>query len=112
MRRSTLSASSDWINHPALRRCRISHENQNPGRADGPAALDERARPAAAEKISEIGRQKRYPEREQAVLQCEAARHEINGEPVRDEEPDRIGQRLADDDAPGLRQTENGFVRQ
>ena len=66
------------------------------------ASSNQRARDAAAEEVARIGREERHPEREQALLELEAARHEINGKPVGDEEPHRIRQRLANDDAPRL----------
>ena len=60
--------------------------------ADAPAARDQLARHAAAEEVAEIGREKRHPEAHQALLELEALRHEIDREPVGDEEPHRIGE--------------------
>ena len=63
-------------------------------------------RKPAAKKVTQVGRQEWNPETQRASLQREPFGNQINGEPVRDEEPDRIGQRLAQDDAPGLFQAE------
>ena len=93
-------------------RGRRQHDDDLRAVPDRPSAPDEPARDAAAGEVAEIRRQKRHPERQQAVFESVAARHEIDREPVGDEEPDRIGQRLADDDAPGLRQREKRAVRQ
>src|SRR3712207_2122718 len=60
----------------------------------------------AAEEVAEVGGDERDPEGEEPLLQPDALGDEVDGEPVGDEEPDRVGQSPRRDGAPRLRQTE------
>ena len=75
-------------------------------------ARDQPARKSAAEEVTQIGREERHPEADEALLDLEAARHQVDGEPVGDEEPHGIGEGLREDVAPGLRQPEQHAIRQ
>ena len=70
------------------RRPHRRHEQHHPEAADdrdclsrgphAPAAPDQPARDAPAEEVAEIGREEWYPEADEALLELEAARHEID----------------------------------
>src|SRR5713226_4559433 len=68
-----------------------------------PAALDEIPRRHPAEKIAQIRGDERNPHRDQPALQRDAFGHQINREPIRDKEKDRIGEGSRNNRAPGLR---------
>ena len=74
--------------------------------AERPAAADQIAGNAAAEKIAEVGGEKRNPDGDEAALEGNAFGNEVDGKPVGDEEPDGIGERFRNDGAPGLREPE------
>ena len=76
-----------------------------------PATAYEVAGESPAGEVAEIRRQKRHPETDQRVFQFEALGDEVDGKPVGDKEPDRIGERLAKHDAPCLLTPQQGTPR-
>src|SRR5471030_1089008 len=71
-----------------------------------PAAVDEVARETAAEKVAEVGRQEWNPETQYGVFQRKSLGDQVNGEPVGDKKPDRIGERFAEHNSPGFLQSQ------
>ena len=63
-------------------------------------------------KFADIGGQEGNPEGQQAVLRRVAFGYQEDREPVGHEEPDGVGQRFREDDAPGLGHADQGGIGQ
>src|SRR5713101_4085424 len=72
------------------------------GGTERPSFLDEVAGYSSTKEISQIRRDKWDPNGEQAISQINAFGNQVNGKPVGDKEPHRIGERFRNDDSPGL----------
>jgi hypothetical protein len=76
------------------------------GGGQRPATANEEAGEPAREEVAGIGGEKGNPDGEEAAAEVDALGDQVDGEPVGNEIPDRVGEGLGGDDGPGLAELE------